>query len=149
MHRNFAFLSMALVMAAATACASAGGGSASAEVKKNPNLIATAEMDAGNFRSAYDVVQRLRPNWFSRAAQAGSQTMGVSAVSGSQTGGGAGLVVYLDNTRMGGVAALRDLPVSAIGSLEFMDAATAQSKLPGLGSSSISGAILARSRIGP
>jgi hypothetical protein len=118
-------------------------------VKKNPNIVTAAEIDAGNFRSAYDVVQRLRPNWFSRAAQAGSQTMGVSAVSGSQTSGGAGLVVYLDNTRMGGVDVLRDLPVSGIASLEFMDAVTAQSKLPGLGSSIISGAILARSRVGP
>jgi hypothetical protein len=140
---------MVLVVGAATACASAGGGSASAEAKKNPNLITTAEIDAASFRSAYDVVQRLRPNWFSRAAQAGSQTMGVSAVSGAQTGGGAGLVVYLDNARLGGVDALRDLPVSGIASLEFMDAGAAQSKLPGIGSSIISGAILARSRIGP
>jgi hypothetical protein len=147
-HRNFTILSMIVVLLAAGACASAGAGSASSAAKAIPNLITTAEIDSGSFRSAYDVVQRLRPNWFTKAAQAGSQTMGVSATSGTQTSGGSGLVVYLDNTRKGGIQALRDLTASGIGSLEFMDAATAQARLPGIGSSIISGAIVAHSRIG-
>ena len=148
MHRKLAILSMIVVFGGAAGCASGGAGSASSAAKTNPNLITTAEIDSGSFRSAYDVVQRLRPNWFTKAAQAGSQTMGASATSGSQTSGGSGLVVYLDNTRMGGVQALRDLTASGIGSLEFMDASTAQARLPGIGSSVISGAIVARSRIG-
>jgi hypothetical protein len=59
---------------------------------------------------------------------------------------GSGLVVYLDNARMGGVEALRQLNTGAIESLRFMDAANATARLPGLGSSVISGAIVAQSR---
>ncbi len=61
---------------------------------------------------------------------------------------GSGLVVYLDNARMGGVDALRQLNTSAIESLRFMDAATATATLPGLGSSVIAGAIVVRTRRG-
>jgi hypothetical protein len=136
-HRAFAILSVMVVLGAANACASAGAGAASPATKTSPNLITAAEIDAGDFRSAYDVVQRLRPNWFTKAA-GGSQAIG----------GGSGLLVYLDNTRMGGVEALRDLTPGGIQSLEYMDASTAQSKLPGIGSSVISGAIRARSRVG-
>lgn len=125
MHRAFAILSVTVVLGAANACASAGAGSASSATKANQNLITTAEIDAGSFRSAYDVVQRLRPNWFR-----------------------SGLVVYLDNTRMSGLGALRDLTPAGIKSLEFMDASTAEAKLPGIGSSVIAGAIVAHSRIG-
>jgi hypothetical protein len=56
--------------------------------------------------------------------------------------------VYLDNARMGGPEALRDMSASSIQSLQYMDAATATAKLPGIGSSIVSGAIVATSRSG-
>jgi hypothetical protein len=70
-------------------------------------------------------------------------------MSGVQpTSSGGGLVVYLDNTRMGGPEALRDLPATSVSSLQYMDAATATAKLPGIGSSIVTGAIVATSRTG-
>jgi hypothetical protein len=130
-----------------------GAGSAAApgsSAKTNPNLITTTEIEAGTFRDAYDVVQRLRPTWFTKANSSGG------TLRGTQVGGGGGtqtlsrndLVVYLDNTRMGGVTALRDISASSIRSLEYMDAALATARLPGLGSSVIAGAIVATSRTG-
>jgi len=130
------------------ACSSSSGAApnTSAVPKVNPDFITTSEIDAQSFRDAYDLVQRLRPTWFTR--KSGSSTARRMGVSTSSSAIGAGLVVYLDNSRLGGVDALRQLTTSAIESLQFMDAATATATLPGLGSSVISGAIVARTRRG-
>ena len=110
----------------------------SSAAKLNQDLISTSEIDSQSFRDAYDVVQRLRPNWFTRKTGGNSaRRLGAS---------GSGLVVYLENTRMGGIEALRQINTSAIESLQFMDASIATATLPGLGSSVISGAIVARMR---
>jgi hypothetical protein len=123
----------------ALGCSSSGTTpNSSATPKVNPDLISTAEIDSQSFRDAYDVVQRLRPTWFTRkTGSSNTRRMGAS---------GSGLVVYLDNTRMGGIEALRQLNTSTIESLQFMDAAIATATLPGLGSSVIAGAIVARMR---
>jgi len=158
MRRLPAMLSSCLMIAAIVECASTGGapGSSSAKAKSNPDVITTAEIDAGNFRDAYDVVQRLRPTWFTKARASSTGTLSGTQVTGGSGGmsgvqsstGSVGLVVYLDNTRMGGPEALRDLPATSISSLQYMDAATATAKLPGLGSSIITGAIVASPRSG-
>ena len=110
----------------------------SAGPRVDPDLIVAAEFDSQGFRDAYDVVQRLRPNWFTRKTGGSSaRRMGTS---------GSGLVVYLDNARMGGVDALRQLNTGGIESLRFLDAAAATARLPGLGSSVIAGAIVVQSR---
>jgi hypothetical protein len=128
----------------------------SEKVKSNPDLITTAEIDAGTYRDAYDIVQRLRPNWFTKAKatstgslggmQVSGGSSGMTAVQGSSSSGG--LVVYLDNHRLGGPEALRDLTPATIKSLQYMDAATATAKLSGLGSTVVTGAIVATSRTG-
>ena len=164
MRRLPAMLSSFLMIAAVVACASSGatsGGAApsgaaktsSPKVRTNPDLITKAEIDAGGFRDAYDVVQRLRPTWFTKAKSSSAQSMGGIQVSGGNSGvqsssTGAGLLVYLDNTRMGGTDALRDIPATSITALQYMDAATATARLPGIGSTVISGAIVATSRTG-
>jgi len=160
MRRLPAMLSSLLMIAALVACASPGGAAAgdaakasSPKVRTNPDLITKAEIEAGGFRDAYDIVQRLRPTWFTKAKSSGAQSMGGIQVSGGYSGvqsgsTGAGLLVYLDNTRMGGTAALRDIPATSITALQYMDAATATARLPGIGSTVISGAIVATSRTG-
>jgi hypothetical protein len=106
--------------------------------KADPDFIVATEFDHQGFRDAYDIVQRLRPNWFTRkTGGSAARRMGTA---------GSGLVVYLDNARMGGVDALRQLQTGAIESLRFLDAANATARLPGLGSSVISGAIVVQSR---
>lgn len=138
----FAFISVTL------GCSSSSGGAphTSAAPKVNPDLITASEFESQSFRDAYDIVQRLRPTWFTR--KSGSSTARRMGVSVSNSAIGAGLVVYLDNSQLGGVDALRQLSTSAIESLQFMDAATATATLPGLGSSVISGAIVVRTRRG-
>lgn len=124
--------------------------------KSNSDVITTAEIDAGTYRDAYDIVQRLRPNWFTKAKAATTGSMGGMQVSGGSGGmtavqsgsSSGGLVVYLDNHRLGGPEALRDLTPATIKSLQYMDAATATARLSGLGSTVVTGAIVATSRTG-
>jgi len=152
-HLNAALVCCSIILAG---CATAGAGGGSAAEKTKADFISTAEIDGGTFRDAYDIVQRLRPNWFTKARASsggglsGTQVSGTgSGMAGVQSGGGgAALVVYLDNARMGGTDALRDMSASSIRSLQYMDAATATAKLPGIGSSIVSGAIVATSRTG-
>jgi hypothetical protein len=145
----FARTLSAIVIASGTlSCSSASSGAAksSAGPKVDPDVISIAEIDSQQWRDAYDIVQVLRPTWFSR--KSGSATTRRMGVSTSNSGIGAGLLVYIDNARMGGVDALRQIRPNAIESLTFMDAATATAKLPAVGTSVISGAIVARSRRG-
>ena len=147
--RVFARILAAIVFVCGTlSCSSASSGAAksSASPKVDPDVISIAEIDSQPFRDAYDIVQLLRPSWFTRkSGSASSRRMGVST---SNSAIGAGLLVYIDNSRMGGVEALRQIRPNSIESLTFMDAATATAKLPGVGMSVISGAIVARSRRG-
>ncbi|MFL5592990.1 MAG: hypothetical protein ACJ78M_09130 [Gemmatimonadaceae bacterium] len=139
----------AITFASATiACSSAANANAktTAAPKVDPDVISTSEIDSQPFRDAYDIVQVLRPTWFSRkSSSASTRRIGVST---SNSATGAGLVVYVDNSRMGGVEALRQLTPASIESLRFMDAATATATLPGIGMSVVTGAIVARSRRG-
>jgi hypothetical protein len=131
------------------ACATAG--TQHGPSSKKDNLITSAEFDSLSLRTAYDIVQRLRPTWFTKASQAGTSTLGVSVSpsgAGAQTAGGAGIVVYMDNTRMGGLTALQEITAASVGSIEFMDAASAQARLANLHSDVISGAIVIHSRVG-
>ncbi len=132
----------------AIGCSSASSGAAksSATPKVDPDVISIAEIDSQPFRDAYDIVQLLRPSWFTRkSGGASARRMGASS---SNSAIGAGLLVYIDNSRMGGVDALKQIRPNFIESLTFMDAATATAKLPGIGMSVVSGAIVARSRRG-
>ena len=124
--------------------------------KSNSDVITTAEIDAGTYRDAYDIVQRLRPTWFTKAKASSAGSLGGIQVSGGSGGmsgvqsgsAGGGLVVYLDSHRLGGPEALRDLTPASIKSLRYLDAATATATLTGLGSTVVTGAIVATSRTG-
>jgi hypothetical protein len=145
-----------LLIAVAVACATTGGSNSSSSApsagskKSSSDYITSAEIESGTYRDAYDIVQQLRPAWLNKAQSPGGLSgMSVSGGTGVQSSGNAaGLVVYLDNTRMGGPASLRDISAPSIRSLQYMDGATATAKLPGLGSSIVAGAIVVTSRSG-
>ena len=136
----------AALISVALSCSASSGVTpgSSTTPRPDPDRITTSEIDSQNFRDAYDIVQQLRPAWFTR--KSGSSTARRIGVSTSSSAIGAGLFVYLDNAHLGGVEALRQLSASAIESLQFMDAATATATLPGIGSSVVSGAIVVRMR---
>src|SRR5438552_4143323 len=133
MNNTLRLCAAALVISGAFACATAGGsGPTTATASKvNADSISLAEIDAmQNLRNAYDVVQRLRPTWITKArsggiSMSGTQinaptTKGMTALGGNSTGGGM-IMVYLDNARLGTLNALSDIPTSSIASIRFMD----------------------------
>ena len=125
-------------------CAASSGAArpSSSTPKKDPDVITAAEISSQTFRDGYDIVQRLRPTWFTR--KSGASTTRRIGTSPSASATGSGLLVYLDNARLGGVDALRQLSAPSIESMRFLDAATATATLPGIGSSVVSGAIVVR-----
>jgi hypothetical protein len=73
---------------------------------KPPYLIEGDELKVETATNLYDVVRIQRPSWFTRDRD--------------------GIVVYLDERKVGLVAVLRQLPVSVAQSLQFLSPAEAQ-----------------------
>ena len=98
-----------------TGCAS-GGSSSTPSVRRNRDLILMDEIQRASAGNAYDLVQALRPNWF--------HTRGEHSISDGSQGLDV-LIVYLDNARLGGAQALRQIPVQTLTSIQYFDAKAA------------------------
>jgi hypothetical protein len=96
------------IMVAACASAPGGGDPASSSVSGDADVITRAEIDRGQWRDAWDLVQSLRPRWI--------QARGVdSLIEPGQ------VQVYIDGTRLGDVTLLRGIPTMSIIRLEWID----------------------------
>lgn len=125
-------------------CVSAAGcGKAqmrSSSLSDSHSLSATDISQAG-LSTAYDVVERLRPQWLHvRAAR--SLNGGGPEVSGP---GAVSVVVYVDGVRAGDLSALRDIPASSVDNMKFLDASEATNEH---GTGHLYGAIEVRTRHG-
>jgi hypothetical protein len=154
MTNQVRFVAIAAVISGLAGCASAGtsASSTASTTKPNPNLISTTEIETTpNLRDAFQVVQRLRPNWLTKAKMEGVSMSGTIS-GGASRGGidassvGGAVAVYLDYSKLGDLKALYDIPISSIATIQWMDAATATALLPGLSSGAIAGAIVVHSR---
>ncbi len=111
-----------LLLLAATACATAGTGAAT-----HRDLIVQEEIRQTSAANAYELVQTLRPQWL---RVRGTQNL-PAKLDPRGTGQGVGealgqeLVVYLDNARIGGRSALREIPLTSVQYLQRFDAAAA------------------------
>src|SRR5574341_1578416 len=95
MTRFFALVAAAILMAG-WAC---GGGRAQpgpAQPRTDREMLTTEELNQRSFYSAYEAVDALRPLWLSRP------------------GLGSEVQVYVDENRMGGVAALRSVRILSV-----------------------------------
>ena len=96
-------------------CASGSGGLA-----RDRNVISPEEIEAAEVRTAYELVERLRPLWLrSRGERSTHLTTEI--------------VVYQDNTMLGDIENLRGIPIDLVGSVRSLDSAEA-GRLAGLGS---------------
>jgi hypothetical protein len=107
MHRTLRHVVVSLTLVATAACASSGAQKSSG----SPDKLTKAEIEATNTTSAYDVVNRLRPNWLRPAGM----TMTGLSNSGSQM-----VTVYVDNQALGGVETLRSITTASVLSMEFL-----------------------------
>lgn len=110
------------LFAVAVAC---GGGSGSqaggAAVPRNRTVISRAEIEQATWATnAFDLVQRLRPNFF--------RTAGPTNVSGAPQIP----VVRLNEIDMGEIAALRQIQLASVQEIRFYSASEATARFGGL-----------------
>ena len=127
------------VVASLGACASHAGApgstaAASTRAKRDPNLITAEELTHGQWANAYDAVRALRPQWLN--------FKGTDTFLGEQSE----VQVRLDDSPLGGIAALRQVTSVGIGSIRFVDGVTAAGRW---GGSYVNGAILISSAMKP
>ena len=100
--------SLLLLLAALAACsANAAGGRPT-----RSDMITVDDLRTASSANLYDAVRALRPNWM-RVVRAGNPTR---------------VQVYLDNARIGGVEALRTLPMQGIAYLRWFDPIAASAR---------------------
>ena len=123
---------------AAAGCASSSGGSPGAtqqssstasRARGSRDIITQEELANSDVQTALDAVRRLRPNFL--------QTHG--GMSSSITQGGQDIVVYVDNTRMGGPSALAQIPINDVKEIQYLSGTDATQRF---GTGHGSGAIL-------
>ncbi len=98
-------------------CAS-GGGSEAPGVRRDPNLLTLEDLQSQPSGTAYDAVQRLRPNWLRMRSTA--------------MGGGAGSVnlprVFVDERDFGTLETLRDFHLDSLLEISYLSAADATTR---------------------
>jgi hypothetical protein len=128
--RSTLALAAGTVLLVASACASG----ASSGTSQNPNLLTRDEITAANVPTLHDAIQRLRPRWLT--------SRGPRSLSGLSTD----IVVYQDQTLLGGIDVLRQLSPDMVTQIRWLDGSTATASLPGLGSRHVEGAIVIQTR---
>ena len=76
---------------------------------RSSDFVGSAEIDVGGGGTAYDVLQRLRPQFFIARAV---------AMTGDAYGGRP--VVYIDGMRLGGIEELRTISATMLGEVRFL-----------------------------
>ena len=120
---------IATALCSALGCASRGGsgastGSSAAQLRGNSNVITSEEITAGAGSTAYEVIQRLRPNYLrTRGAVRGAPT-----ANGNNSLEPIDIVVYVNESRVGGSDQLRQISVHDIREIRYFSANEATTK---------------------
>ena len=134
--RSLIIISAAILTTAG--CASSPGGTAGAtqqsssapsRARGSRDVITQEELAQVDVQTALDAVRRLRPNFL--------QTHG--GMSSSITMGPQDVVVYVDNTSMGGPSALAQIPVADVKEIQYLNGTDATQRF---GTGHGSGAII-------
>lgn len=100
---------------------------------KIPERITYEELQSSDAQNAYELVQRLRPRWLQSR---GSRSLTMST----------GILVFLNDSRLGGLESLRQISKEGIASMRYLDAAQAIAELPGIGSQHAEAVIVVSTR---
>ena len=101
-------LALASLLLLTGACAS---GQKTTGQRVDRNLITRDQIQQNGYRTAYDAVEALRAPWLI------TRPDGLAAQRE--------VLVYMDNTRLGGIQTLRQITASQIIAIRYIDAATA------------------------
>jgi hypothetical protein len=120
---------MSALLVLQVACASSG----TTRNRADQFALSRAEIETAQVSNLYEVVQRLRPRWLDLR---GTRSLGL----------GTGVVVYQNQTYLGGVDVLKQMGRESAERLRYMDGPKASASLPGLGSQHVQGAIIIEPR---
>ena len=107
----------AVLIAAAPGCASSPAGAATSATQQSSrqrgqrDRITSEELAAIDVQNALQAVQRLRPNFL--------QTRGGATMSITQ--GPQDVVVYVDQTKMGGPGTLAQIPITDVKEIQYLN----------------------------
>ncbi|HEY2376528.1 MAG TPA: TonB-dependent receptor plug domain-containing protein [Gemmatimonadaceae bacterium] len=115
--RSLLIVAAAIVVLIPGCASSPAGQSATQQSSSDPSrahgsrdVITSEELAKVDVQTALDAVRRLRPNFLqTHGGQSSSLTMGPQEI-----------VVYVDNTRMGGPNALAQIPVSDVKEIQYL-----------------------------
>jgi hypothetical protein len=138
-RRRWVNLSVGVAALASASCASSnsGGGAAPKVSESSRDKVTSVEIAATPAASAYDLINRLRPQWL---RPGGPSSMGGGTVQAQVT------LVYLDGSKVGAIDALRSISASGIKTMEWIPAARASIVFTDIGSDAINGAISLKTR---
>ncbi len=117
-------LGLALIPAG---CATTGGGDRE-RTRVDQRRLSYEELREREHRTAFDVVQSLRPLWIRQRGQLSVTNPAAGEVS-----------VYLDGTRLGGADSLHQVPAGQVSSMQYLNATEATTRF---GTGHAGGAIL-------
>lgn len=123
---RFIVFAALLVITGFTGCATAAGGSGGSD----RSIITTEELAATNVSNLFDVVSRLRPRWLDVRGGRSLSTLSTD------------IVVFQNETYLGGTDVLRQYGPESVMWLEYMAGSKASNVLAGLGSRHVEGAII-------
>jgi hypothetical protein len=120
-------LGSALVMAGC-----AGGGSSATSgsprpVTRNSNLITQQEIAQGQYSTALDIVQSLRPEMMRTRASTLSNPSTRTGIS-AETASSINVVVFSDDTRLGEVGSLASIPAGTVQEIRYINARDATTR---------------------
>lgn len=101
---------------------------------RDRNVISPEEIAASEARNAYELIQRLRPLWLQSRGDRSTRLE-------------TAIVVYQNDTMLGGVDTLENIPIEMVHSVRALDSAEA-GRLAGLGSRHVERAIMILTRSG-
>jgi len=124
------FLPTLLTLALVAGCASASGGAGGKNVDRN--LITSDEIRGSSATNAYDVISRLRPQFLRTRGTIPTGGMTSRNDAGStqegQLAGTVQIAVYLDDTVLGSVDALKQIETASIQEIRYYNASDATTK---------------------
>ncbi|HEX5408572.1 MAG TPA: hypothetical protein VFW89_02250 [Gemmatimonadaceae bacterium] len=127
--RSLTALAAVAIMAACASGGSTSSGSASTSPRRDAYVITAAEIANVGATDAYEAVQKLRPNFLRERGQTSLSDPASTNVTPN---------VYLNDTKMGDISTLRDIPTDNIVTIKYWNDKEAQSRF---GVGNVSGVI--------
>lgn len=122
-----AMVAMLLLAACASGGASGSTAAPAATARGRSDLITADEIARGNFQTALDVVEILRPSMLrSRASSLSSASSPTS--TGNNVATSVNVVVFLDEVRLGEPSSLRSIPAQTIREVRYISARDATTR---------------------